>query len=166
MTSKGFSTNYNKMIAFIIIILIILLSFKVYWHLKLRDFTYLMDNENLSAQEEVKIYRYGSYPFKTYEVKVYDKEDIQKLIDLIQSIKVRRYYIGDGELYYEGHIDYISFNNGKRIVSMRIIGNKFIKVRRFPNDFEYEYELHRISGDIDMSIIDRIVEKENLEKIK
>lgn len=150
---------YKRIVVIIIIALIVL---KSYQHFKRRDLISIIGEEYLFNLEEVKIHRWGGVYSASYDYNIEDKGDIEGLIKLIKSIRVRRYFIGNGVIY-DGNIDNVSFNNGESIVRIEIIGEGYIMLDIFPDDASYRN--YKIIGDIDTSTIDRIIDKKSLQNI-
>lgn len=148
---KDLSFKVKKLI---LVVLLVLIALKSYQHFKPRDLISIIGDNSIESHEEVNIDRYNVLSSATYDLHI---DDIDGLIQLLKSIKVRRFFIGDGEVRYEGHMDHITFNNNKRIVNIRIIGDQYIWLHIFPDDISYNN--YKIIGDIDTSLIDRIIDK-------
>lgn len=145
----------------VVILVIALIAFKSYQHFKPRDLISIIGEESILNPEKVNIHRFGGLSSAAYDFDIEDKEDIKRLIQLMKSIKIRRYGMGKSGVRYDGHIDNITFNNNKTIVRIEIIGEQYVYLYLFPQDIGHNE--YKIIGDIDTSFIDKIIDKKSLK---
>lgn len=139
----------------VIIILLALILLKSYQHFRPRDLISIIGEGSLSASEEVNIRRFWGLDSTRYDFKVENKEDIRRLTELIEAIRVRNYGNGNSVLYYKGHKDTIRFNSGKRMIEVGIYGKEHVTLTVF--DHDHNYKTYKVIGDIDKSCIEDII---------
>lgn len=158
---KKFRIRYKRIIVALVIILI---AFKSYQHFRPRNLISIIGEEGITNPSEVNIRRIIGLSSTSYDFDIDDKDDIKRLMQLIKTIKVRRYSIGNAGVSYDGHIDdiTITFNDNKSLVRIEIIGKQYIMLDFYPDGVKYDN--YKIIGNIDTSSIDKIIGKKITEK--
>ncbi|WP_425446965.1 hypothetical protein [Dethiothermospora halolimnae] len=143
--------------SFWIILIIMIIAFKNYQYFRHRDLISIIDKSNIVGSQKVIIRRSDMRDSIHYNFDIDNKNDIEKIIQLIKSIEVRRYSSGPSGIRYNGCENSIVFENKDNIINMDIIGNNHVSIRSYPDDFDYN--TYKIIGNIDASCLDDIIEK-------